>query len=164
MAVFYKPQILKTSKDASEVRYFARVKSISTLDEEELVTRISERTGVAVGIVSSVLRDSMSEVVNLVTLGYNVQLPSLGIIYLTLRSKAASTAEEMTADRVKKFNIRLFPSQLFKSKVQSKVKLANFNTAVLGEENTIPDDPGTDTGGSGNGNTDDTGSDESNPL
>lgn len=163
MAVFFKPQILKTSKDAdSEVRYFARVKSISTLEEEELVTRISERTGVATGVVASVLRDSMTEVVDLVTLGYNVQLPALGIVYLTLRSQSAATPEEVTAESVKKFNIRLLPSTLFKNKVQAKVKLANFNTAVVGEESTPSGDTGTDTGG---GNSGGSGNDDgNNPL
>ena len=151
MAVFFKPQILKTSKDENaEVRYFARVKSISTLDEEELVSRISERTGLANGVVASVLRDSMTEVVNLVTLGYNVQLPSLGIVYLTFRSKSSPTAEEVTTDSVKKFNIRLHPSTLFKNKVQAKVKIANFNTVVLGEENDVTNDPGSEPSGGGN--------------
>lgn len=171
MAIFYQPRLVKNPKDSSaEPRYYARVKSVGSVDETDLVERISARTGVSEGIVASVLRDSMNEVVNLVTLGYRVQLPALGNIYTTLSSAGETTAKEVNADSVKRIYIRLLPSVSFKTKVATKSKLTNFDTVADADEgDTIPDDPGTDTGGSGNGNTDDTGnsdtgSGESNPL
>ncbi len=167
MAIFYQPRLVKNPKDSSaEPRYYARVKSVGVVDETDLVDRISARTGVSEGIVTSVLRDSMNEVVNLVTLGYRVQLPALGSIYTTLSSVGETTAKEVNADSVKRIYIRLLPSVSFKTKVATKSKLTNFDTvADADEENTIPEDDSD----SGNGNTGDSGSsntgdDESNPL
>lgn len=167
MAIFYQPRLVKNPKDSSaEPRYYARVKSVGVVDETDLVERISARTGVSEGIVASVLRDSMNEVVNLVTLGYRVQLPALGNIYTTLSSAGETTAKEVNADSVKRIYIRLLPSVSFKTKVATKSKLTNFDTVADADEgDTIPDDPGTDTGDtdSGNDNTG-SGSGESNPL
>lgn len=174
MAIFYQPRLVKNPKDSSaEPRYYARVKSVGVVDETDLVERISARTGVSEGIVASVLRDSMNEVVNLVTLGYRVQLPALGNIYTTLSSAGETTAKEVNADSVKRIYIRLLPSVSFKTKVATKSKLTNFDTvADADEENITSDDPDADTNtddtgtntdntGSGSGNT---GNDDSNPL
>lgn len=170
MAIFYQPRLVKNPKDSSaEPRYYARVKSVGVVDETDLVERISARTGVSEGIVASVLRDSMNEVVNLVTLGYRVQLPALGNIYTTLSSAGETTAKEVNADSVKRIYIRLLPSVSFKTKVATKSKLTNFDTVadVSDVSDDIDDtgDTGTDTGDtdSGNDNTS-SGSGESNPL
>lgn len=149
MAIFYQPRLVKNPKDSSaEPRYYARVKSVGVVDETDLVERISARTGVSEGIVASVLRDSMNEVVNLVTLGYRVQLPALGNIYTTLSSMGETTAKEVNADSVKRIYIRLLPSVSFKTKVATKSRLANFDTvADTDDESSVTD--GDDTGNSG---------------
>jgi len=162
MAIFYQPRLVKNPKDSSaEPRYYARVKSVGVVDETDLVERISARTGVSEGIVASVLRDSMNEVVNLVTLGYRVQLPALGNIYTTLSSIGETTAKEVNADSVKRIYIRLLPSVSFKTKVATKSRLANFDTvADTDDESSVTDGDDTPTGDD-TGNSGGTGS---NPL
>ena len=160
MAIFYQPRLVKNPKDSSaEPRYYARVKSVGVVDETDLVERISARTGVSEGIVASVLRDSMNEVVDLVTLGYRVQLPELGQIYTTLSSNGENTAKEVKPDSVKRIYIRLFPSVSFKTKVATKSKLANFDALTDENESTGNDTTGDDTGNDGGG-----GGTGSNPL
>lgn len=167
MAIFYQVKQVKNPKDSSATpRYYARVKSVGVVDEADLVERISTRTGVSEGIVNSVLRDSMNEVVDLVTLGYRVKLPALGNIYTTLSSEGEDTAKEVNSDSVKRVNIRLFPSVSFKTKVATRSKFTNFNTVTNenAEDSANDTDTGTDTGGSGgNSGGSDTGED-SNPL
>lgn len=167
MAIFYQVKQVKNPKDSSATpRYYARVKSVGVVDEAELTERISTRTGVSEGIVASVLRDSMNEVVDLVTLGYRVKLPALGNIYTTLSSEGEDTAKEVNSDSVKRVNIRLFPSVSFKTKVATRSKFTNFNTVTNenAEDSANDTDTGTDTGGSGgNSGGSDTGED-SNPL
>lgn len=166
MAIFYQVKQVKNPKDSSATpRYYARVKSVGVVDEADLVERISTRTGVSEGIVNSVLRDSMNEVVDLVTLGYRVKLPALGNIYTTLSSEGEDTAKEVNSDSVKRVNIRLFPSVSFKTKVATRSKFTNFNTVTNenAEDSAEDTDIGTDTGtdnGSGGSNS----GDDSNPL
>lgn len=163
MAIFYQAKQMKNPKDSSaSPLYYARVKSVGSVDETELVSRISARTGVSEGIVASVLRDSMNETVDLVTLGYRVKLASLGNIYATVQSTGEATAKEVTADSVKRVNIRLLPSVDFKEKVAAKLKLTNFNTVTEEEETDSSDTGNTDSGNTDSGSTD-TGGD-SNPL
>lgn len=158
MAIFYQAKQMKNPKDSSATPlYYARIKSVGMVDESELVNRISTRSGVSEGIVASVLRDSMNEVVDLVTLGYRVQLPALGNIYTTLSSNGETTAKEVNSDSVKRIYIRLLPSVSFKTKVTTKSKLSNFDnlTAVDDENNTAGDGDNTtsgdDSGNSGTG-------------
>lgn len=148
MAIFYQVKQVKNPKDSSATpRYYARVKSVGVVDEADLVERISTRTGVSEGIVASVLRDSMNEVVDLVTLGYRVKLPALGNIYTTLSSEGEETADLVNSDSVKRVNIRLFPSVSFKTKVATRSKFTNFNTVTNeNAENSTGDDTGDDTG------------------
>lgn len=160
MAIFYQAKQMKNPKDSSATPlYYARVKSVGVVDESELVNRISARSGVSEGIVASVLRDSMNEVVDLVTLGYRVQLPALGQIYTTLSSNGENTAKEVKPDSVKRIYIRLFPSVSFKTKVATKSKLANFDALTDENESTGNDTTGGDTGNDGGG-----GGTGSNPL
>lgn len=152
MAIFFQAKAYKDLSQNKETRYYARVKSISLLGEDELANRVSAHTGVANGIVRSVIRDTMSEVVDLVTLGYGVQLPAIGILRATLRSGSVATAEEVSADTVKRVNIRLLPSAEFREKVATKTLLTNFDKMT---DATI--DSGTsgdDTPSSGGGNDD----------
>ena len=160
MAIFYQVKQVKNPKDSSATPlYYARIKSVGVVDESELVNRISARSGVSEGIVASVLRDSMNEVVDLVTLGYRVQLPALGQIYTTLSSNGENTAKEVKPDSVKRIYIRLFPSVSFKTKVATKSKLANFDALTDENESTGNDTTGGDTGNDGGG-----GGTGSNPL
>ena len=160
MAIFYQAKQVKNPKDSSATPlYYARIKSVGVVDESELVNRISTRTGVSEGIVASVLRDSMNEVVDLVTLGYRVQLPALGQIYTTLSSNGENTAKEVKPDSVKRIYIRLFPSVSFKTKVATKSKLANFDALTDENESTGNDTTGGDTGNDGG-----SGGTGSNPL
>ena len=161
MAIFYQVKQVKNPKDSSATpRYYARVKSVGVVDEADLVERISTRTGVSEGIVASVLRDSMNEVVDLVTLGYRVKLPALGNIYTTLSSEGEETADLVNSDSVKRVNIRLFPSVSFKTKVATRSKFTNFNTVTNeNAENSTGDTTGGDTGNDGGG-----GGTGSNPL
>ena len=158
MAIFYQAKQMKNPKDSSATPlYYARIKSVGVVDESELVSRISARSGVSEGIVASVLRDSMNEVVDLVTLGYRVQLPALGQIYTTLSSNGENTAKEVKPDSVKRIYIRLFPSVSFKTKVATKSKLANFDALTEENESTEKpggegaDDTGNNSGGGGTG-------------
>ena len=153
MAIFYQVKQVKNPKDSSATpRYYARVKSVGVVDEADLVERISTRTGVSEGIVASVLRDSMNEVVDLVTLGYRVKLPALGNIYTTLSSEGEETADLVNSDSVKRVNIRLFPSVSFKTKVATRSKFTNFNTVTNeNAENSTGDDTGDDTGNNNSG-------------
>lgn len=153
MAIFYQVKQVKNPKDSSATpRYYARVKSVGVVDEADLVERISTRTGVSEGIVASVLRDSMNEVVDLVTLGYRVKLPALGNIYTTLSSEGEETADLVNSDSVKRVNIRLFPSVSFKTKVATRSKFTNFNTVTNeNAENSTGDDTGNNDSGSGTG-------------
>ena len=153
MAIFYQVKQMKNPKDSSATpRYYARVKSVGVVDEADLVERISTRTGVSEGIVASVLRDSMNEVVDLVTLGYRVKLPALGNIYTTLSSEGEETADLVNSDSVKRVNIRLFPSVSFKTKVATRSKFTNFNTVTNeNAENSTGDDTGDDTGNNDSG-------------
>lgn len=153
MAIFYQVKQVKNPKDSSATpRYYARVKSVGVVDEADLVERISTRTGVSEGIVASVLRDSMNEVVDLVTLGYRVKLPALGNIYTTLSSEGEETADLVSSDSVKRVNIRLFPSVSFKTKVATRSKFTNFNTVTNeNAENSTGDDTGDDTGNNDSG-------------
>lgn len=153
MAIFYQVKQVKNPKDSSATpRYYARVKSVGVVDEADLVERISTRTGVSEGIVASVLRDSMNEVVDLVTLGYRVKLPALGNIYTTLSSEGEETADLVNSDSVKRVNIRLFPSVSFKTKVATRSKFTNFNTVTNeNAENSTGDDTGGDTGNNDSG-------------
>jgi len=153
MAIFYQAKQMKNPKDSSATpRYYARVKSVGVVDEADLVERISTRTGVSEGIVASVLRDSMNEVVDLVTLGYRVKLPALGNIYTTLSSEGEETADLVNSDSVKRVNIRLFPSVSFKTKVATRSKFTNFNTVTNeNAENSTGDDTGDDTGNNDSG-------------
>ncbi len=153
MAIFYQVKQVKNPKDSSATpRYYARVKSVGVVDEADLVERISTRTGVSEGIVASVLRDSMNEVVDLVTLGYRVKLPALGNIYTTLSSEGEETADLVNSDSVKRVNIRLFPSVSFKTKVATRSKFTNFNTVTNeNAENSTGDDTGDDTGNNDSG-------------
>ena len=162
MAIFYQVKQVKNPKDSSATpRYYARVKSVGVVDEADLVERISTRTGVSEGIVASVLRDSMNEVVDLVTLGYRVKLPALGNIYTTLSSEGEETADLVNSDSVKRVNIRLFPSVSFKTKVATRSKFTNFNTVTNeNAENSTGDTTGGDTGNDGGGG----GGTGSNPL
>ena len=161
MAIFYQVKQVKNPKDSSATPlYYARVKSVGVVDEADLVERISTRTGVSEGIVASVLRDSMNEVVDLVTLGYRVKLPALGNIYTTLSSEGEETADLVNSDSVKRVNIRLFPSVSFKTKVATRSKFTNFNTVTNeNAENSTGDTTGGDTGNDGGG-----GGTGSNPL
>lgn len=152
MAIFYQAKQVKNPKDSSATPlYYARIKSVGVVDESELVNRISARSGVSEGIVASVLRDSMNEVVDLVTLGYRVQLPALGQIYTTLSSNGENTAKEVKPDSVKRIYIRLFPSVSFKTKVATKSKLANFDALTEENESTGNDTTGGDTGNNDSG-------------
>lgn len=153
MAIFYQVKQVKNPKDSSATpRYYARVKSVGVVDEADLVERISTRTGVSEGIVASVLRDSMNEVVDLVTLGYRVKLPALGNIYTTLSSEGEETADLVNSDSVKRVNIRLFPSVSFKTKVATRSKFTNFNTVTNeNAENSTGDDTGDDTSNNDSG-------------
>lgn len=154
MAIFYQVKQVKNPKDSSATpRYYARVKSVGVVDEADLVERISTRTGVSEGIVASVLRDSMNEVVDLVTLGYRVKLPALGNIYTTLSSEGEETADLVNSDSVKRVNIRLFPSVSFKTKVATRSKFTNFNTVTNenAENSTGDDTTGGDTGNNDSG-------------
>ena len=166
MAIFYQVKQMKNPKDSSATpRYYARVKSVGVVDEADLVERISTRTGVSEGIVASVLRDSMNEVVDLVTLGYRVKLPALGNIYTTLSSEGEVTADSVSSDSVKRVNIRLFPSVSFKTKVATRSKFTNFSTVSNENAEISDDDTDTDTdsgsgGSSGTGNT----GEDNNPL
>ena len=161
MAIFYQVKQVKNPKDSSATpRYYARVKSVGVVDETELVERISTRTGVSEGIVASVLRDSMNEVVDLVTLGYRVKLPALANIYTTLSSEGEETAKEVSSDSVKRVNIRLYPSVSFKTKVSTRSKFTNFSTVTEGTTENSTDDTTTDSGNSGSNG----GDDGNNPL
>ena len=152
MAIFYQAKQVKNPKDSSATPlYYARIKSVGVVDESELVNRISARSGVSEGIVASVLRDSMNEVVDLVTLGYRVQLPALGQIYTTLSSNGENTPKEVKPDSVKRIYIRLFPSVSFKTKVATKSKLANFDALTEENESTGNDTTGGDTGNNDSG-------------
>ena len=153
MAIFYQVKQVKNPKDSSATPlYYARVKSVGVVDEADLVERISTRTGVSEGIVASVLRDSMNEVVDLVTLGYRVKLPALGNIYTTLSSEGEETADLVNSDSVKRVNIRLFPSVSFKTKVATRSKFTNFNTVTNeNAENSTGGDTGNNDSGSGTG-------------
>lgn len=165
MAIFYQVKQVKNPKDSSVApRYYARVKSVGVVDEANLVERISTRTGVSEGIVASVLRDSMNEVVNLVTLGYRVKLPAIGNIYTTLSSDGEETADQVSSDSVKRVNIRLYPSVDFKTKVATRTKFTNFNTVTNVEDEDDNEDVGTDTGGSEPDNTGGGGGTGNNPL
>lgn len=163
MAIFYQVKPVKNPvvKDA-EPLYYARIKSVGTMSEKELAQRVAERTGIAEGVITSVLCDSMNEVINLVSLGYRVQLPTLGYIYLTINSSGSETAEEVTADNVKQICVRMLPGSELKEKLAAKVKLINFDKQVTGEitDSTTSDseDTTTDTGGdSGNSGEEDEG-------
>ncbi len=151
MAIFYQVKPVKNPvvKDA-EPLFYARIKSVGTLSEKELAKRVSERTGIAEGIITSVLCDSMNEVINLVSLGYRVQLPSLGYIYLTINSTGSQSAEEVTSDNVKQICVRMLPGCELKEKLAAKVKLINFDKEVTGgtteEETTDSEDTTPDTG------------------
>lgn len=160
MAIFYQVKQVKNPKDVNaNPLYYARVKSVGVVDEADLANRISTRSGVSEGVVTSVLRDSMNEVVDLVTLGYRVQLPALGNIYATLSSQGEATAKDVNADSVKRIYIRLLPSVSFKTKVKTRTKLTNFETVTESGSDT----PDSDNTGNGDDNGDNGGT-GSNPL
>lgn len=158
MPIFYQPRLAKNPHNSeANPLYYAQIKHISTLNEKELVNRISIRTGVSEGIIGSVLRDSMNEVVNLVTLGYKVQLPALGLVYLTIRSNGSEAPEDVTANNVKRVSIRLLASSNFKSLVESKKQLVNFSKVSTVTPSMPDDENGSENQGGGSG-------DDNNPL
>lgn len=149
MAIFYQAKAYKDLAQNKQVRYYARVKSISLLTEDELANRVSNRSGVSNGVVRSVIRDTMSEVADLVTLGYGVQLPALGILRATLRSGTAATPDEVSSETVKRVNIRLMASAEFREKVANKTQLANFDKMTDSSAADAPDTGGSSTGTGG---------------
>ena len=100
-------------------KFYAKLKSGDDVSFEELADLISKVSNLNYGEVLGML-GTLIEIIEIqLKHGRPVRLNTLGTFYLTLRSAGFDTDEELTADGIKKANIRFRPGKRLKKMIQT---------------------------------------------
>ena len=100
-------------------KIYAKLKSGDDVSFEELADLISKVSNLNYGEVLGML-GTLIEIIEIqLKHGRPVRLNTLGTFYLTLRSAGFDTDEELTADGIKKANIRFRPGKRLKKMIQT---------------------------------------------
>jgi predicted histone-like DNA-binding protein len=106
-------------KGVQEEKYFARVFRGANVSLDEIAKEISHATSVSYPDVVAALKAFEIHVSNHVLNGNAVFFGTLGAFIPALRSTGMPSAEEVTAETVKKVTCRFFPSVAFKNNLKS---------------------------------------------
>jgi predicted histone-like DNA-binding protein len=107
-------------KGVQEEKYFARVFRGANVSLDEIAKEISHATSISYPDVLAALKAFEIHVSNHVLNGNAVFFgPTLGAFIPALRSTGMPSADEVTAETVKKVTCRFFPSVAFKNNLKS---------------------------------------------
>jgi predicted histone-like DNA-binding protein len=97
-----------------EKKFYASPKVEGVLDIDALSRRIEKISAISAGDISSVLITSVDVIVEELTLGRSVQFGKLGNFRISISSEGQATAEEVTANSIKKARVIFTPGKLIK--------------------------------------------------
>ena len=116
----------------------SRPVTYSKIDTDELIEHASTDAGVSKANVAAVFYAIIQQVEELLLNGHSIQLGQLGTLRFSMNCKASESAEEVSADKVLRRKILLYPSAKLKQALE-RVSLTGF-TADAGEEEEVVDD------------------------
>lgn len=100
-------------------KFYAKLQSGDDVSFEELADLISKVSSLNYGEVLGAL-GTLNEIIEIqLRHGRPVRLSTLGTFYLTLSSEGFDTEEELTADGIKKANIRFRPGKRLRKMIQT---------------------------------------------
>lgn len=123
---------------ADKDMYVSRPVTYSKNDTDELIEHASTDAGVSKANVAAVFYAIIQQVEELLLNGHSIQLGQLGTLRFSMNCKASESAEEVSADKVLRRKILLYPSAKLKQALE-RVSLTGF-TADAGEEEEVVDD------------------------
>ncbi len=102
-------------KGEKAIRFSARVFRGTDVSLDEIAKEISHSTTMSYPDVLAALKAFEIHISAHILNGSAVKFGTLGAFIPTLRSKACATAEEVTADTIKRVTCRFYPSVAFKN-------------------------------------------------
>ena len=132
---------MSTRNDETKGKWYARVAPRETVDLDGLAKHMSRHnTPYSVGCIRGVLTDMASCIKELLLEGKNVKIPDLVIFSLGMRSRAADSAKEFTADNIMGYSINargtgdLRPSDMMRT---GEIKVSEYHQYVRPEEKNL---------------------------
>ena len=105
--------VLNFLKDKPEVYKAAQI-VMPTVDEQTLVTEISEALGVPQGTTKNVIEALINRTCLMLKLGHGVRLGGMGTLLPRMRVKAAKSYDDVDASTVVQKHIRFVPGKRLK--------------------------------------------------
>lgn len=102
---FYKVQNNNEKSDQFG-KWYGRTHMLGTAGINELMQQIQNRCTVRESDIYAVLSELSDSIASVLSMGYQVRIPGLGIIHTTITTEPADTKEEFTDDNIKKLNVK----------------------------------------------------------
>ncbi|ALO49361.1 HU family DNA-binding protein [Hoylesella enoeca] len=125
--IFNKVQRKNPAKPDEPMKWYPVLRRIDLMEEEEVTIEIADETtlnpreaGMALSLFKKVLIRALLN-------GRTVKLGNWGTFRLTITTKGSATEKEVTADKVKKINIRFIPGKELKEAI-AKAQLRDIKT------------------------------------
>lgn len=120
-----------------EGRYYLSNKSDGLIDSRELAEYIAQRSGVSVGHVQGIVEDLGEEIESSLLHGETVDLGPIGIMYMNVSGRGATSVEEYDQGMIERVYIHL----RCRKKLLAKVKDIVFVKPKYGTPKTVEPDP-----------------------
>lgn len=102
---FYKVQNNNEKSDQFG-KWYGRTHMLGTAGINELTQQIQNRCTVRDSDIYAVLSELSDSIASVLSMGYQVRIPGLGIFHTTITTEPADTKEEFTDDNIKKLNVK----------------------------------------------------------
>lgn len=102
---FYKVQNNNEKSDRFG-KWYGRTHMLGTAGINELTQQIQNRCTVRESDIYAVLSELSDSIASVLSMGYQVRIPGLGIFHTTITTEPADTKEEFTDDNIKKLNVK----------------------------------------------------------
>lgn len=122
MAIFFnKIERGNPLKKDEPKKWYAALKTVSMKREKEVAQLIADETTLNRKEAEMALDQLEKILIRLLLDSYSVQLGDWGSFYLTCNSEGANTKDEVTANNIKKLNIRFLPGKVLRESLEKAV-------------------------------------------
>jgi predicted histone-like DNA-binding protein len=113
--LFNKTQRGNPSNPGAPKLWYPILKSVKLVKEKEVAKLLADETTLNPKEAEMAVSQLLKVVTNLLLEGHTVELGELGSFRLTISSEGSATEEEVTANNIKKLNLRFTESEEFKA-------------------------------------------------
>jgi predicted histone-like DNA-binding protein len=158
MAIIYKKTLRVNPINPNEPgKFYPQLITMGQrITKEKIIYEIKEKSSLSAGDIESVTTNFIETISRNLLAGFSVQIPKLGLFYLSAKTEGSDTEELCTSKKIKSIHVNFRPAKnlrpnLVATRAEDKIEFIDFTTYTKGLsfKGLDPTKPGADTVGEG---------------